>query len=309
MAKNLTNILKDSFELWRKNLILGVPPVLNMLLQFVIWFAFVIVILVAVIGFGLGAISLLENIENINTLIESLGAVIVIWTLPVLLVILISMLIDAFFMAGLIGMAKEAIETGKTEFSTMIDCGKKKFISLFFANLIVTVIALLPLILFGVIFLILIAAGYGSGFDYTNIGPVLLSSLLLFILLFMLWIIYMIIIGIIFAVVNYTVVISDAGAVEGVKLGFKFFMSHKQDVFLMWLIILCISLALTGAYLIIHTMFSLIPVIGRIFAFILQVLFSLFMAAAFTPITAVWWSMLYMDREQKIERNEVADKE
>ena len=47
MTKNLTDILTEGFELWKKNLILGVPPVLNWVIQSALWFAIVVVITVS----------------------------------------------------------------------------------------------------------------------------------------------------------------------------------------------------------------------------------------------------------------------
>jgi len=299
MAKNLKDILTEGFELWRNNLIMGAPPLLNMLIQFVLWIVIVMVIVFAVLGagVGLGAGLFLEDIENINDLIPSLGAAIIIIFLLMLVMIIISILIDAFFTAGLIGMAKEAVETGKTQFSTMVECGKRKFISLFFANLILAIIVFLPIIIAAIILLILLAGGYSSGVDYSNIDAIIVSSFILFFVIFMLWILYAIILGIIFAVVNYAVVISDTGAVEGVKAGFRFFMNHKLDVFLMWLIILCISLVCGIIYFAIYMMFNFIPFIGGIFAFVWQMIFYAFIAVVITPLTAVWWSWLYIDRE------------
>jgi hypothetical protein len=299
MTKNLTGILTDGFELWKKNLIMGVPPLLSMLVQFVLWFVVVIIMLFALLGGGIGAGLFSGDIENIDALIASLGAAITVILLVLLFAIIITMLIGAFFTAGLIGMAKEAIETGKTEFSTMIEVGKRKFISLFFANLIVAAILLLPLIILGIIFLILMAMGYGSGIDSSNADAVILSSFLLIFLIFMLWVVYAMILGIILAVVNYAVVISDTGAVEGVKAGFRFFMNHKPDVFSMWLMILCISLVFGIVYSAIYMVFNFIPLIGGIFAFVWQMIFYAFIAVVITPLTALWWSFLYMDRKRE----------
>jgi len=296
MNGNLTDILKEGFELWKNNPVLGIPPLLSWIIRYGLWFIAGIVIMFAVLGVGLGAVSLSENIENINALIQSLGAAAVFIFLIAAFLIVITLLIDAFFKAGLIGMSKEAIETGKTEISTMVECGKRKFIPVFFANLIILILSLLPLIITGIIFLILIASGAASIESFSDAEIVKYTFLFLLLLaIFLLWILYATVIDIIFAVAIYAVVISDTGALEGLKAGFRFFMKNKLDVFLMWLIILCISFVFGSIYYMIQMFLSFIPIIGAVIGFVLWVVFYVFMAAVFTPITALWWSRIYMD--------------
>ena len=295
MNGNLTDILKEGFELWKNNPVLGIPPLLGWIIQYGLWFIAGIIIMFAVLGVGLGAVSLSENIENINALIQSLGAAAVFIFLVAAFLIVITLLIDAFFKAGLIGMSKESIETGKTEISTMVECGKRKFIPVFFANLIILILSLLPLIITGIIFLILIASGAASIESFGDAEIVKYTFLFLLLLaIILLWILYATVIDIIFAVAIYAVVISDTGALEGLKAGFRFFMRNKLDVFLMWLIILCISFVFGSIYYMIQMFLSFIPIIGAIIGFVLWVVFYVFMAAVFAPITALWWSRIYM---------------
>lgn len=60
--------------------------------------------------------------------------------------VILAMLISAFFTAGAISMAKEATETGKTCMSDMKEYGRRKFISLLFADIIVGLITLVGLV-------------------------------------------------------------------------------------------------------------------------------------------------------------------
>ncbi len=300
MTKDLTNIIKDGFELWKKNLILGAPPLLNCIISSVLGFGFLMIMLFAVLGFGFGTgfFENFENFENINDLIGPLITISIIGGVILFFMVVIIMLINSFFTAGLIGMSKEAIETGKTEISTMIECGKRKFMSLFFADLIVAAIIFLPVILIGIISLILLASGHIDTYNFIDNSPEsAVYLIMLFFVITLVWFLYALIPGIILAVVNYAVVISDTGAVEGVKTAFRFFMDHKTDVFLMWLIIMVIGLVFGAVYFMIYMVLNFIPLIGAIFSFIFQIIFYAFMAVVVTPLTALWWSWLYLDRE------------
>ena len=295
MPKNLTEILSGGFSLWKNNLILGVPPLLNIIVEMGLWAIFLIIILIIALvmlgaGFGSGVlpgdVNHLKDVSGFIALIKSLGAFIIVAFVLFIVALLITLLVIAFFTAGLIGMSKEAIETGKTQFSTMISCGKKKFISMFFAYLIVSAIILIPAILAGIILLIIF------------MGAV--EKLYLIFLIFaaiILWISYAVAVGIIFSVAKYALVISDTGAVGAVKSGFEFFMKHKADVILMWFVVFCLSLVFTGIYSVLYMAFSFIPVIGGVLALLLQMMFYAFTAIVIAPLTAVWWSMLYMEHK------------
>jgi len=66
-------------------------------------------------------------------ILSSIGIIIA----AVIITAILAMLISAFFTAGAIGMAKVATQTGKTSMSDMKDYGRRKFISLLFADIIV----------------------------------------------------------------------------------------------------------------------------------------------------------------------------
>jgi uncharacterized membrane protein len=90
---------------------------------------------------------------------------------------------------------------------------------------------------------------------------------------------YIIIISIILALPRYAVVIDDVGALSGVKTGFKLFMANKIVVFLLWLIVLVVSL--------IAASFGAIEYIGGLISAILSVI-------VIQPLTVIWWSRLYL---------------
>ncbi len=196
------------------------------------------------------------------------------------------MLINAFFWAGAIGMAKEATETGRTDISHMMEYGKRKFISLFFTDIILGLISSV-----GVVFLV-------PGILYTLPKLMGLSELppgeaftafAIFGLGFLAMFLYILIISIIFALPRYAVVIGDLGAIRGIKTGFKMFMRNKVAVFLLWLIVFVANM--------ISMSFGFIEYIGWVISAILSIIII-------SPLTVIWWSRLYLSMAEPAEPTE-----
>jgi hypothetical protein len=285
MGEDLGRIIEKGFETWKKNLIICLPFVFTSILTAIV----VGIILFATI---LAAIpSLIPALEHLSALpqdlipqllpqlLQSIGIIIV----GVIIAVLIGMLITAFFWAGAIGMAKEAIETGHTDLSHMLEYGRRKFMSLFFTDIIVGLISFA-----GLVFLI-------PGFLYLLPKLNVLSELpegeiiaafALFGLGFLVMIVYILIISILLALPRYAVVIGDMGAIEGIKTGFRFFMSNKLAVFLLWLIVLAVSV-IAGA-------FGAIQYIGWLISALLSVI-------VIEPLTVIWWSRLYLSMAEPAE--------
>jgi hypothetical protein len=203
--------------------------------------------------------------------------------IAIIVTIILCMLIAAFFWAGAIGMAKEATETGHTNISHMIEYGKRKFISLFFTDIIIGLISLV-----GIIFLIpgiLCLLPKLSALSELPPGE-LFTGLAILGLGFLAMFLYILIISIILALPRYAVVIDDVGAIKGVKTGFKLFMANKIVVFLLWLIVLVVSL--------IAASFGAIEYIGGIISIILS-------AIVIQPLTVIWWSRLYLSMVEPAE--------
>jgi len=206
-------------------------------------------------------------------LIQNIGLVIV----AIIITVILVLLINAFFTAGAIGMAKEATETSRTSLSDMKEYGKRKFISLLFADIIVGLI-----IFAGVVFLI---PGILYALPVITTSPeptpeVIMPAFAIFIIGMLLMSIYAIIVSIVFALPRYSVVIDDLRAIEGVKRGFNIFMKNKLDVFLLWLIALVISA-------IVSFILSLIPFIGQLLNLVISVI-------VIQPLIVIWWSRLYL---------------
>jgi hypothetical protein len=297
MVEELGGILRNGFETWKKNLVICLPFVFSLILTFIGAFIIIVGALMVVIGPLLP--SLIPQISNTTgeippEVIQQLQPLFLqnigLFTAAIVIAGILMLVITVFFTAGAIGMAKEATVTGKTRLSDMTYYGRRKFVSLLGANIIVGVI-----VLAGVVFLIpgLVAL---TPTLTTSQAPPDVTNMATFVMLglgFLIMGLYMLIVSIIFAIPPYAVVLDDLGAVDGVKRGFHFFTAHKVDVFLLWLVVLVITIVAS-------IILGNIPLIGQWLSMAVSVLII-------EPLSVLWWSRLYLseagikseiDREQ-----------
>jgi hypothetical protein len=285
MVEDIGSVIGKGFDTWKENLTICLPFVFSSILTSIVAIIIIGGAILASIPSLVPYFTKLDEIapdaipQLLPQILQSMGIIII----AIIVTIILCMLITAFFWAGAIGMAKEATETGRTNFPHMIEYGKRKFISLFFTDIIVGLISFV-----GIIFLV-------PGILYTLPKLMGLSELppeevfTTFAVLgigFLAMIVYIVIISIIFALPRYAVVIDDVGAIRGVKNGFAVFMRNKVAVFLLWLIVLVVSL--------ISATLGAIPYIGGLIIIILSVI-------VIEPLTVIWWSRLYLSMVEPAE--------
>ncbi len=188
-----------------------------------------------------------------------------------------SALIRTFFVAGAVGMAKNATMTGTTRMNDLFWYGRRSTVSLFLANIVI-----LLLFLAGIVFLVpgimLLASSGGSG-----------VAMAAFTIGIILWMVYIFILSIVLALVTYALVIDHICPIEGIERGWKFFSSHKLDVFLMWLVVFVIFIF----RFVIGEVFCMNPVTTLIWQFV-DILINV---CILLPLITVWWTRLYLSRE------------
>ncbi len=279
MVEDLGSIIRKGFDTWKKNLSICLPFLFSLILSSI---AAIIVIGGAILVSIPSLVPFLTKLDEIPPdlipqllpqILQNMGINIIAVIITVILVLLIS----AFFTAGAIGMAKEATETGRTNLSDMTEYGRRKFISLLFAIIIAGLITLA-----GVVFVIPGVLHILPDITTLSEAPpeVMLPAIAILGLGLLIMVIYMAIVSIMLALPPYAVVIDDLEAVEGVKRGFNFFMKHKLNVFLLWLVVLVIGGVVgfvTGS----------IPYIGQLISMAVSVIII-------QPLTVIWWSRLYL---------------
>ncbi|HUV03058.1 MAG TPA: hypothetical protein VMW67_06430 [Desulfobacteria bacterium] len=284
MVEELGSILRNGFETWKKNLNICLPFVFSLLLTLIVGAIVLGGALITVIGPVLPSLtpSLTSTPGEIPPeIVQQLQPLLLqnidILVAAVIIAGILVLLITTFFSAGAIGMANEATKTGSTRLTDMTDYGARKFMSLLGANLIVALIALA-----GVIFLIpgLVPLLPAIATSQTPLDATNMAAIAMLVVGFLVMALYLLIISIIFAIPPYAVVISDLGAVDGVKRGFQFFMAHKVEVFLLWLVVLVIAVVAS-------IILGNIPYIGQWLSMAISVIII-------EPLSVIWWSRLYL---------------
>jgi len=283
MTEKLEDILKKGYGIWRNNLNLAVPFVLSAVLGFIVviilGIVMAIILFLSIPGFA-GSTAGLPGIGIFN---------IIILIVIIILMIIVMQLISSFFTAGAIGMAKKAIEMKKPNLDEMTDYGKRKFMDLFLATVIVSIILLLSAILLIGVF---IGIPFAMGAMTSN-SPLFIILLILGIAILVMCTLTL---DLIFTPVPYAVIISDLGAIEGIKKGVNFFMDNKMHTFLLWLIIMAISIGTSIILNVIQFILGFIPILGAIMSLFLSLLSLVFSVVVLAPLSTVWLSYLYVDR-------------
>ena len=285
MVEETGSVIGNGFETWKRNLSICLPFVFSQILTFVVG---IIIIGGAILAAIPSLVPLFTKLDEITPdvipqllpqILQSMGIIII----AIIATIILCMLIDAFFWAGAIGMAKEATETGRANISHMIDYGKRKFISLFFTDIIIGLISFVGLVFLvpGILYIL-------PKLSVLSVLPPeeVITTFVVFGLGVLAMIAYILIVSIIFALPRYSVVIDDVGAIQGVKNGFEVFRGNKVAVFLLWLI--------TFVLFIISASFGAIEYIGWLISAIL-------FAIVIYPLTVIWWSRLYLSMVEPAE--------
>jgi len=285
MVEDTGSVIGKGFDTWKNNLTICLPFVFSAILTHIVAIIIIGATILAIIPSLLSYLTKSAEpspeliLQLLPQIIQSMGIIII----AIIVTIILCTLINAFFWAGAIGMAKEATETGRTNISHMIEYGKRKFISLFFTDIILGLISFV-----GVVFLV---PGILYVLPKLRVLSVLppeevFTAFAIFGLGFLAMFLYILIISIIFALPRYSVVIGDLGAIRGIKTGFKMFMRNKVAVFLLWLIVFVVSL--------ISASLGAIPYIGWVISAILSIIII-------SPLTVIWWSRWYLSMAEPTE--------
>ncbi len=288
MVEETGSVIGKGFETWKQNLSICLPFVFSSVLTSVVG---IIIIGGAILAAIPSLVPLFTKLDEITSdvipqllpqILQSMGIIVI----AIIATIILCMLIDAFFWAGAIGMAKEATETGRANISHMIEYGKRKFISLFFTDIIIGLISLVGLAFLvpGILYIL-------PKLSVLSVLPPeeVITTFVVFGLGVLAMIVYTLIVSIIFVLPRYSVVIDDVGAIQGVKNGFKVFRGNKVAVFLLWLI--------TFVLFVISAAFGAIENIGWLISTILFVI-------VIYPLTVIWWSRLYLSMVEPAEEEQ-----
>lgn len=275
MSITIEEVLSRGLVAWSKNLKISLPFILSVLIVGIVWISYIFLFITAVVP-SIGPITAEPVMSHI---IAALAPHIVLLGVGLLIVLVISLLVQAFFTAGAIGMAKDVAANGRTSYKEMINSGKTHFLNYFILQVLVYLVTLA-----GIIFLI---PGILQIDNFINLDAVM-QSLLALGVGFALWVIYSIIISIILAVTYYALVVDKLGPIQAIKAGYRFFLNNKASVVILWLITIVAAIALN----VIGVLFTPFEYLSNIWGVVSAVLSVVVLPAVFT----LWWTFLYMGK-------------
>lgn len=288
MYEDIGTLIRRGFETWRRNLNLAVPFVLMIAAIILLAIVMVGAILYPLISASPDVLATAGNVEDPEQFVALLSSMTNAGLLAavVILGILAMIFSGTFFTAGAIGMAQEATDTGKTTLKAMWASGRRHFLNLFLAEVLMMIIVVLILAVFSLPFISSLVAGFESG----NPDP---GQLILWVALFIALSLF---VSIVLAMVPYALVVDGLGPIDAIKVGVRFFSSNKMDVFIVWLVVMAVSAAIQ---------FLSLPFSGSETASaIVSAIIGVASVLVISPLTTVWWTRLYMTRVGKISEVE-----
>lgn len=293
--ESINELLGRGFSLWRDNLNLCIPHLLGFLFSMMALFAG----LMAVIFSGMLPLESLnetalydvQDMQDMQMLSDQMeeylagleSSDLMQIGLAILAIFILVALVDAFFAAGAIGMARQALEKGRSDTNAMWSAGKRHFLGMFLAELLMTLIILMGMALL----LPLLAADLES--------PGLLAVALVVIALF-----YALALTIILSTLPYALVLEGLSPVRALFASLDFFRYNKFDVAVLWLVVVALSLAL--------------QMVGGAFSTgdagqgqPLSAVTGMISLLVLAPLSNLWWTGLYMSRKGMLKLEEKED--
>ncbi|OPY48880.1 MAG: hypothetical protein A4E49_03362 [Methanosaeta sp. PtaU1.Bin112] len=294
--EEIGELIGKGFGIWRSNLNLCIPFLLSIILSMILAMPVLAAFFVTSMPeTGMNS-TLLQNEEDMQELIAqmqgSLDRLEEDMILPMvalfLVLIIVFYLINAFFTAGAIGMARQALDIGKSDTGAMWAVGKRHFFNMFLANLLLGLLTLAGLIF------ILPALAHGATSFQSDSQAIGLAAvgLLLFIL-------YALVLSVVLVTMPYALVIQELGPVQAVLASLNFFRYNKFDVTILWLVVAALSLGLQ--------MIGGAITSGEANGAQLSAINGLVNLLVLAPLSNLWWTRLYMNRKGLLRIDEVRD--
>ena len=296
--ESINELIGRGFSLWRDNLNLCIPHLLGFFFSLMALFAG----LMAVIFSGLlpleglnetalQELQYVEDMEEMQMLWGQMGehlaglqsSEILQMASAILAIFILIALVEAFFAAGAIGMSRQALEKGRSSTSAIWQAGRRHFLSLFLAELLMTLIILMGMLLL----LPLLAAGLE--------GLGLLAVALALVAIF-----YALALTIILSTMPYALVLEHLGPLRALRASIDFFRYNKFDVAVLWLVVVALSL---GLQMVGGAISDGQPGQGQPLSAITGMITLLVLA----PLSNLWWTRLYMSRKGMLKQDEKED--
>lgn len=295
--EEIGELIGKGFGVWRQNLNLCIPFLLSVLLSMMVTLPFLAGFFLTSLPVGDINATTLQNDQDMQQLIaqmqsslDHLDAGRLLPIAGILLVWLVVLsLINAFFTAGAVGMARQALDAGKSDVSSMWSSGKSHFLNMFLATLLIGLLTLAGLIFF---LPALVQKTTILSADPQTIGLAAVGLIL--------FVIYALVLSVVLVAMPYALVIENLGPRQAVLASVDFFRYNKFDVAILWLVVVALSLGM--------------QMIGGVFSggeqangTPLSALYGLVNMLVLAPLSNLWWTRLYMNRKGMLKVDEVND--
>jgi hypothetical protein len=300
--EEIGEMIGKGFGIWRQNLNLCIPFLLNVFVSILVAIPFLVAIFLAAMPPASMDSTSIQNVQDpqdmqnlFSQMERSLAdlewqTIVSVAFLFLCMIVMIT-LVSAFFAAGAIGMARQALEKGKADTSTMWSAGKMHFLNMFLSNLLVGLMTMA-----GFVFLL---PGILSLPRPMQAEPVAMGVLIVG---FFMFILYALVLSLVLAAAPYALVLEGMGPVRAIRAGIDFFRDNKFDVLILWLVVAALSIALQmisgslSAGDTVNNPQNLLPFFTGLVNLLVLV-----------PLTNLWWTRLYMDRKGMLKNDEVKD--
>ena len=298
--EEIGEMIGKGFGIWRRNINLCIPFLLNFfasMLVIVSFLAAIFLVVTPLIDMKSTSIQNSQDVQAVQDLITqmegSLGSLgwqsILMVVLLLLGMFAILSLVEAFFMAGAIGMARQALEKGRADTGVMWSSGKKHFLNMFLSTLLMGLMTLS-----GLVFLL---PGILALPRPVQAEPVAMGMLITGFLIFIL---YAVVLSLALAETPYALVLEGLGPVQAIRAGIGFFRYNKFDVLILWLVVAALSITLQ---IIGSSMSS-----GNTTTYpLMSLVTGLVNLLVLVPLSNLWWTRLYMNRKGILKNDEVKD--
>jgi hypothetical protein len=295
--EEIGEMIGKGFGIWRRNINLCIPFLLNFFVSMLVIVPFLVAFSLAIMPIGSTNSTSIQNMQEAQNLFSqmegslgSLGWQMIVSVVFLLfgMIVLLS-LISAFFTAGAIGMARQALEEGRADTGVMWSSGKKHFLNMFLSTLLMGLMTL-----FGLVFLLpgILRLPWPVQAEPVAMG-MLITGFLIFIL-------YAVVLSLALAEAPYALVLEGLGPVQAIRAGIGFFRYNKFDVLILWLVVaaLSITLQIIGS--------SMSSGNSTIYP-LLSLVTGLVNLLVLVPLSNLWWTRLYMNRKGILKNDEVKD--
>lgn len=295
--EEIGELIGKGFGLWRRNLNLCIPFLLSVILSMIVTLPFLAGLFLTALPVEDINTTMLQNDQDMQELVSqmqsSLDHLDAARLLPIaglfLVWVVVLSLVNAFFTAGAVGMARQALGSGRSDTGSMWSAGRSHFLNMFLATLLVGLLTLV-----GLIFFLPVLAQKTTTLpaDSQTIGLAAVG-LILFVL-------YALALSVVLVAMPYALVIEKLGPMQAVMASVEFFRYNKFDVAILWLVVVALSLGM--------------QMIGGIFSAgeqangtPLSALYGLVNILVLAPLSNLWWTRLYMNRKGMLKVDEVND--